>query len=62
LDPMDVEPVNQAIHDLIGVVQRSQALQECDRSGNRILQGLAIPAITVIRWLRYGGGVDAKYG
>lgn len=37
LDPMDIEPVNQAIHDLIGVVQRSQSLQEWDFLGTKLI-------------------------
>ena len=37
LDPLEIAPVNEAIHDLIGVLQRSQSLQAWDFLGKKLV-------------------------
>ena len=37
LDPLETGPINEAIHDMIGVMQRSQSLQEWDFLGTKLI-------------------------
>ena len=37
LDPLSIDPINKAIHDVIGVLQRSQSLQDWDFLGTKLI-------------------------